>query len=169
MIGKKFGKLIVIEKSSIKHKFDRAYYVCKCDCGNIKEILGTSLTRGKSKTCGCSNKLCKWEAGFNKLFETYINNSKKRGYNFDITKEEFRVLTKQKCNYCGCEPSQISSYGSNNGSYLHNGVDRVDNTKGYQIDNVVTCCEICNKMKRVMTKQQFFNHIKKIVSYSCLW
>ncbi len=59
MIGKKFGKLIVIEKSSIKHKFDRAYYVCKCDCGNIKEILGTSLTRGKSKTCGCSNKLCK--------------------------------------------------------------------------------------------------------------
>lgn len=29
--------------------------VCKCDCGNIKEIVGQDLKDGKTKSCGCLN------------------------------------------------------------------------------------------------------------------
>jgi len=29
------------------------YWLCQCDCGGTKEIIGTSLSRGFSLSCGC--------------------------------------------------------------------------------------------------------------------
>jgi len=43
------------------------------------------------------------------------------------------------------------------------GLDRIDNTKGYVIDNVVPCCGHCNLMKRGMTVLEFKEHIQRIV------
>lgn len=55
MIGKRFGKLVVIEESAVRNPYaSKAYWVCKCDCGNItKPILGTALRNGNTKSCGC--------------------------------------------------------------------------------------------------------------------
>jgi len=52
LIGKRFGKLIVLQM--IKH--NKAF--CMCDCGTKKIILKTSLTRKKRPTlsCGCIHK-----------------------------------------------------------------------------------------------------------------
>jgi hypothetical protein len=36
-----------------------------------------------------------------------------------------------------------------------NGIDRVDNTKGYSVDNCVPCCRRCNVAKADMTPDQF--------------
>lgn len=49
--GKSFGHLTVISYFGIINKM--GYWNCKCDCGKQKIVLGYSLTRGKSKTCGC--------------------------------------------------------------------------------------------------------------------
>lgn len=49
--GKRFGKLLVIEKSDNKGK--NTAWLCKCDCGKEKNILTYNLTTGKSKSCGC--------------------------------------------------------------------------------------------------------------------
>ena len=49
-IGQRFGKLTVIDR---KRENGRTYYLCKCDCGNEKWIFSGSLTRGKTKSCGC--------------------------------------------------------------------------------------------------------------------
>lgn len=55
LIGKKFGRLTVIRKVGVdKNNF--VYWECKCDCGNIKVIRGTSLKRGLTKSCGCLQK-----------------------------------------------------------------------------------------------------------------
>jgi len=43
-----------------------------------------------------------------------------------------------------------------------NGLDRVDSSKGYIKDNVVTCCENCNRAKLDLTQQEFFAMIKSI-------
>lgn len=48
MIGKRFGKLVVIEKAEKKQ-----HYVCKCDCGNTSVVFRGNLTRGNSRSCGC--------------------------------------------------------------------------------------------------------------------
>ena len=49
--GERFGMLTVLSYSkTIKgHK----YYKCQCDCGNIKDISGSHLVTGASKSCGC--------------------------------------------------------------------------------------------------------------------
>ena len=48
--NKKFGMLLVIEKSFIgKNKF----WKCLCDCGNYSNVLENSLRMGYTKSCGC--------------------------------------------------------------------------------------------------------------------
>jgi len=53
--GLKFNRLTVIDRAE-NDKSGRARWICKCDCGNIKEVVGKSLTSGHTKSCGCLNK-----------------------------------------------------------------------------------------------------------------
>ncbi len=53
-IGTKFGRWTIVGFAFIRG--DYAYWKCKCVCGNIKDINGTTLRVGKSKSCGCLHK-----------------------------------------------------------------------------------------------------------------
>lgn len=57
--GKRFGMLLVLEKDEEKTKeYGRAYWICQCDCGNIKSVRGSHL--GKTVvSCGCKKHECK--------------------------------------------------------------------------------------------------------------
>jgi len=50
--GKRFERLVV-NKCVGKDKFGSYKWLCKCDCGNEKIILGYLLTRGGTRSCGC--------------------------------------------------------------------------------------------------------------------
>lgn len=102
------------------------------------------------------------EASFNNLYHNYKNNAKNRGLIFDINKEELKKLTKQRCHYCNAEPSNICKERNGGGNYIYNGIDRVDNTIGYLISNCVSCCAICNIMKRHHTVEEFKEQILRI-------
>ena len=53
LIGKRFGKLTVIEQAETKDH--RTYWVCQCDCGRKITTAGVELNRGSTKSCGlCS-------------------------------------------------------------------------------------------------------------------
>ena len=52
LTNKRFGKLIVLEKSKNKIN-NRPAWICQCDCGQIKEISGKLLREGQTKSCGC--------------------------------------------------------------------------------------------------------------------
>lgn len=53
LIGKKFGPLKIIERSTKKSKTGSVMWQCVCECGNIKAITGYDLTSGRVKSCGC--------------------------------------------------------------------------------------------------------------------
>lgn len=53
LTGKRFGSLTVIKKANKKDKNGHLYWDCQCDCGNCVTILGTNLTQGYTKSCGC--------------------------------------------------------------------------------------------------------------------
>lgn len=53
MIGKKFGKLTIIEECKERDKFGNKIYKCKCDCGNFVKIRGNGLKTGNNRSCGC--------------------------------------------------------------------------------------------------------------------
>jgi len=50
MVGKRFGKWLVIERDSNVNKC-HAYYVCKCDCGVIETKSGGELRLGRTTQC----------------------------------------------------------------------------------------------------------------------
>lgn len=56
MIGKRFGRWTVLERSTKTDKAKNVYYRCRCDCGKEKDVLGTTLRNGKSVSCGCYQK-----------------------------------------------------------------------------------------------------------------
>ena len=51
LMGKKFGRLKVIEYVGISNH--SALWKCKCKCGNEKIIVGNDLISGHTKSCGC--------------------------------------------------------------------------------------------------------------------
>ena len=53
LIGQRFGKLTVIEKTDKRSLNRQIFWKCKCDCGNIKEVITGSLTSGHTQSCGC--------------------------------------------------------------------------------------------------------------------
>jgi hypothetical protein len=50
--GQKFNKLTVIERSSAPSK-NGVKWLCICDCGNKRDVLGAYLRSGSTKSCGC--------------------------------------------------------------------------------------------------------------------
>jgi hypothetical protein len=112
IVGNRYGRLIVIAKA--EKRYDKTFWLCKCDCGNIKEIYGGSLTKKKKPTqsCGCLNKeyqvskekskklskprLPLGESGLNDVFRQYkdnVKNRKLKPIKFLLNKEEFKILT----------------------------------------------------------------------------
>lgn len=51
IIGTRFGKLVVLKKHHSDKK--NTYWECECDCGNITIVQRSSLTTGKTSSCGC--------------------------------------------------------------------------------------------------------------------
>ena len=60
----------------------------------------------------------------------------------------------------------MKSQGKLGTEYKYNGIDRVDNKIGYELDNCVSCCIKCNKAKSYFGQDEFLNHIKKIYKHS---
>jgi hypothetical protein len=144
-------------------------WLCQCDCGNEKYIGAATLISGQTS---CSTK-CKFnpvkgiygESSFNQLYRTYKYGALKRNYSFNLSKEEFKLLTNNNCYYCGCAPNQIITDIDLYGDYTYNGIDRLDNNIGYEINNCVSCCKICNIMKWDMNIPSFISHMKQILKH----
>lgn len=57
LTGQQFGRLKVIKIDEEKtQQKKQSYWICECECGNIKSIFGSSLTTGRTKSCGCLQK-----------------------------------------------------------------------------------------------------------------
>lgn len=50
LTNKKFHKLLVLKR--VENKGKKSQWLCLCDCGKEKIILGNSLTTGNTKSCG---------------------------------------------------------------------------------------------------------------------
>ncbi len=93
----------------------------------------------------------KWNITLNGRYSSIKKNAKYRKIEFKLTVEEFDKLTTQDCIYCNSKSGK---------TYV--GLDRIDSSLSYKIGNVAPCCEICNKMKNILTVDKFKKHINKI-------
>jgi len=181
-IGDIFGFLTVVGESSIKTPRGARQVMCECRCGTVKSIIAGNLQSKSTTSCGCQRPKRKQEglASWNKSFHIYKKAAKNRNLEFSISFEQFFTLASSNCFYCGDTPKDYNSYyrpngkineKSSNGVSLDwvekswikkNGIDRVNSDKGYLIDNCVSCCGLCNKMKQDIDVTLFINQSLKI-------
>ena len=108
-----------------------------------------------------------FEAAFlNDNYKRLKKQAKFRGIEFNLSKEQVDALTQDECFYCGDTGSNIGKLylvSHREKVFKWNGIDRVDNTKGYVTGNVVTCCRYCNAWKSDWTYSEFINRCKRVV------
>lgn len=57
LIGKRKGRLVVLERTEKKDKKGNPIYLCQCDCGNVVELSSRRLIkRARTNSCGCLRK-----------------------------------------------------------------------------------------------------------------
>lgn len=174
LTGRRFERLFVLEYTSTA-KNGQTLWKCRCDCGNIKIVRGSHLRGSKIRSCGCLHKEVARELGkrdflpdgvaaSHGLYTAYRKKAESRGYVFEVAFDIFIDITQQRCHYCNQDPAQIRKYKSCKTVFAYNGIDRIDNTKGYIESNIVACCKWCNQAKSTMTYTDFIDWVNRIYS-----
>ena len=52
--GKIYGRLKVLGRSP-EQPTAHAYWLCRCECGTLVNVVGSHLRRGNTRSCGCLN------------------------------------------------------------------------------------------------------------------
>ena len=102
-----------------------------------------TFLRGYRKTDKCKSYWKTHQKTIAYKWNLLKTSARQRGVALHLTKEDNERICTSKCHYCGDYPVD------------HNGIDRVDNNKGYIIGNVVPCCTFCNMAKRAYNIRTF--------------
>jgi len=52
----RFGRLVIIRRVDSTPRDHRDFWWCQCDCGQVRNVAGSSLVRGLTRSCGCLNR-----------------------------------------------------------------------------------------------------------------
>lgn len=159
------------EIKAIQFKYSCAGKICKaCNLKSVRNlqaryrIANTSINWSRPTVSRCSR--CKEtlpgiyfslnRTTFNGLkhvckYHATLENLKERNLQMLLTKEQFHKLLDAPCYYCG--------------SIENVGVDRAFNNEDYTVENCVSCCWTCNKMKNNSDADRFLNVVEKIFNY----
>jgi rubredoxin len=55
--NQKYNMLTVLYKTGRQTSNKQYYWMCRCDCGNMTEVRVGNIRTGRTKSCGCLNKL----------------------------------------------------------------------------------------------------------------
>lgn len=163
LTGLRFGKLVAISKDAPRKKV--TYWKLQCDCGNETIVSYGNIVKGHTTSCGCywNEKWPSMTAAINRITQTYKIRAKKKNLEYNLTDDEVKNLFAQKCFYCDREPSNQRKLRNRTGFvYKYSGLDKIDPSKGYTIDNVVPCCIQCNQAKMDQSQEEFFDLCKKV-------
>lgn len=148
------------------------YIIMKHSCGNTRKFQESEIRNKKFKKC----KKCEARVSYRKnandivyrnLYRQYKHSAKKRNILFDISYEYFVDLIQKECKYCGRRPfikreitKAKQSVWHEGENVLVNGVDRINNNKGYEKNNCAPCCKVCNMAKSTMSVKEWKKMIK---------
>lgn len=95
----------------------------------------------------------------NASFKTYIRSAEDKNHPFELSKDQFLEIVYKPCYYCGVLGEETRDF---------NGIDRMDQTEGYNIDNCVSSCKMCNYMKLSLDVETFLKRVEHVVTYNRL-
>lgn len=165
IIGKTYGcyKVLNYDHTLYRNKRYCRFYKVQCtQCG--KEYIKERNFNQWSQYTRC--RYCNSvedKFGFSDLYSDYKYSAKIRNISWELEFSDFLNIVTKNCKYCGAEPTIRTK---NCYEIQTNGIDRVDSSKGYIINNCVPCCTRCNYMKLDSNLDDFLNHVSKIYNHS---
>jgi hypothetical protein len=123
----------------VKETRVRTHRTCTV-CEIVKPIDEYSVSSKGAVRCRCKmceiNKSHAHKRTLGGQFSDSKAIAKRRGILFSIPRKDYYALRAQSCHYCGfpLAPTGV-------------GLDRLDSSLGYTLDNVVPCCDDCNRCK----------------------
>ena len=169
-IGFRSGNLVVVAFEKRGDNGQGAYWRCRCDCGNEKVVQSSHLVSKHTKSCGClpgnplpvtnfeSDRANDERAAWNVVLSGYKNNGTKSGKGWELTDAQAVEMMSKDCMYCGASPDQGKTPA-------RNGIDRVDNDRGYSMLNCVPCCWSCNSNKKDTDADDFVTWARRVTEH----
>jgi hypothetical protein len=171
LTGQTFGIWKVLYQAP--RRDNKTRWICECSvCGITASHRSTALRKGAFAHCdgrhlrrlSAPSPLRK-RSGYAAATEVYRRiqtGAKRRGFPFSLSRNEFDLITASNCWYCGAPPSNQHSRRHFYGTFIYNGIDRLDSLLGYEVNNCVACCATCNIMKQDLLPAEFLLHIEQI-------
>jgi len=181
--GDKHGRLTVMSHAGKDHR-GKHLWLCLCDCGKEKVVVSDNLSSGKSNSCGClkaeflarsGNQYGIYKDREIALLKVQYSHLKRRneakGFTETLSLDEFCLLSKSPCKYCGIGYSKEiedrlneSKKGARLSDHILkcNGIDRVDSSKGYHVDNIQLITRHLNMMKQSYSQEYFIDMCIKV-------
>ena len=139
LVGKRYGRLVVIEKAdSLK---GHVRWRCKCDCGKECVVHGSSLRSGNTKSCGCYK-----TENARKLYSTARQNDKRLYAVWNGIKQRCTNTNSKSYQNYGGRGIEMDSEWANHYESFYNWainagyragmeIDRIDNNGNYCASN----------------------------------
>lgn len=149
--GKKYGKLLVLERCSYNIR-KNAVWKCRCDCGNIVEVLGMSLRSNHTTSCGCKRKetlrrLKKkpWNRKTMQVWGSMLSRC------YDKNNKDYVHYGGRGIDVCPRWKASLENFYSDMGNAPKgHSLDRIDNNKGYSPEN----CKYSTQSEQVVNSRK---------------
>jgi hypothetical protein len=189
-VGMRYGRLLVKSHAG-RDRRKKHIWLCVCDCGNEKVVVGDNLSSKKSKSCGClkaeflaakGNQFGLLEDRYDAIMRVQYSHLKRRDTKMKfkirgdiLSYEAFLRKSSFPCFYCGLEHSKEIEDRTNEtkGTKMLsvqvakiNGLDRVDPRLNYTAENTVPCCKFCNFAKHTMSQDDFYRWVSRVYHYT---
>lgn len=132
---------------------ERKYYICTA-CKNLRIRTSRAYSnKRKTKITRIHNR-SEIQRRLIRKFNDVLISAARRNIEFLLSRDEFIAITEKPCVYCNSESTKQKP----------NGLDRIDSSKSYTLDNVASCCKLCNFGKNQLTVEEYIQHCEKVVN-----
>jgi hypothetical protein len=150
MKGKRFGRLLVIEKAFSDNGI---HWLCQCDCGNEKVIRTGHLNAGTYSSCGCDHF---HGHGGEKRTREYISYHNMMTRCHKPSNNRYKDYGAVGITVCDRWKDSFQNFISDMGECPDEyQIDRIDNTQGYSPDNCRWASRSTNMRNRRGTYRWF--------------
>ena len=159
LVGKRYGRLVVVEKAESLNGHTR--WKCKCDCGNECIVHGTSLKTGNTRSCGCYK-----TENARKLYSTVRQNDKRLYAVWNGIKQ--RCLNKNSTSYhnYGGRGIKIDSDWANHYEAFYKWAISAGYKEGMEIDRIDNDGDYCPSNCRFVNKEEQANNKRNVKLYT---